>query len=133
MWCEYCGKKNQARDECWTKQADERKARAAANKQGEDPAKGKGKGDGKGEGKGDGKGKGNAEKGGKRENGKGQPSQATPLAGTIALSEPTEGEEGPSNRKRKRFPEPQQNLTNVAKSCGLALPMDAKPLPRHDK
>ena len=62
VWCEYCGKKNHARDKCWTKQADERKARAAAKKQGDNPGKGKGKSDGKGEGKGDGKGKGNGEK-----------------------------------------------------------------------
>ena len=48
VWCEYCRKKNHARDECWTKQVDERKARAAAKKQGDDPRKGKGKSDGKG-------------------------------------------------------------------------------------
>ena len=116
VWCEYCGKKNHGRDECWTKQADERKARAAAKKQGEDPGKGKGKSDGKGEGKSDGKGKGNGEKGGKGESGKGQPSQTTPQANAISLPESAEGEEGPSNRKRRRFVKLQENLTNMALS-----------------
>ena len=133
VWCKYCGKKNHARDQCWTKEADERKARAAAKKQGEDPGKGKGKSDGKGEGKGDEKGKSNREKGGKEESGKGQPSQTTPPANAIPLPEAAEGEEGPSNRKRRRFLKLQENLTNMAKSCGLALTMDAKPLPPQDK
>ena len=133
VWCEYRGKKNHACDECWTKQADERKARAAAKKQGEDRGRGKGKSDGKGEGKGDGKGKGNGEKGGKREPGKGQPSQTTPPANAIPLPESAEGEEGPSNRKRRRFLKLQENLTNMAKSCGLALTMDAKPPLPQDK
>ena len=133
VWCEYCGKKNHARDECWTKQADEREARAAAKKQGEDPGKGRGKSDGKGKGKGDGKGKGNVEKSGKGESGKGQPSQTTPPANAIPLPESTEGEEGPSNRKGRRFLKLEENLTNMAKSCGLALTMDAKPLPPQDK
>ena len=133
VWCEYCGKKNHARDECWTKQADERKARAAAKKQGEDPGKGKGKSDGKAEGKGDRKGKGNGEKGGKGGSGKGQPSQTTPPPNAIPLPEAAEGEEGQSNRKRRRFLKLQENFTNMAKSCVLALTMDAKPLPPQDK
>ena len=133
VWCEYRGKKNHARDECWTKQAYERKARAAAKKQGEDPGKGKGKGDRKGECKGDGKGKSNGEKGGKGDSGKGQPSQTTPPANAIPLPESAEGEEGRSNRKRRRFLKLQENVTNMAKSCGLALTMDAKPLPSQDK
>ena len=133
VWCEYCGKKNHAHDECLTKQADERKARAAAKKQGEDPGKGKGKSDGKGEGKGDGKGKGNKEKGRKGESAKGQPSQTTPPANAIPSPGSAEGEEEPSNRKRGRFLKLQENLTNMAKSCGLALTMDAKPLPSQDK
>ena len=131
VWCEYCGKTNHAHDQCWTKERDERKARAAAKKQGEDPGKGKGKGYGKG--KDDGKGKGNGEKGGKGESGKGQRSQTTPPPNAIPLPETAEGEEGPSNRKRRRFLKLQENLTNMAKSCGLALTMDAKPLPPQDK
>ena len=133
MWCEYCGKKNHACDECWTKQADEKKARAAAKKQGEDPGKGKGKSDGKGEGKGNGKGKGNGEKSGKGESGKGQPRLTQPPANAISLPESAEGEEGTSNRKRRRVFKLQKDLTNMAKSCGLALTMDAKPLPLQDK
>ena len=133
VWCEYCGKKNHARDECWTGQADEQKARAAAKKQGEDPGKGKGNSDGKGYGKGDGKGKGIGEKGGKGECGKGQLSQTTPPPNAIPLPDAAEGEEGPSNRKRRRFLKLQENLTKMAKFCGLALTMDSKPLPAQDK
>ena len=94
-------------------------------------AKGKAKATEKG--KGDGKGKGNGEKGGKGESGKGTPSQTTPPPNAIPLPEAAEGEEGPSNRKRRRFLKLQENLTNMAKSCGLALTMDAKPLPPQDK
>ena len=75
----------------------------------------------------------NGEKGGKGESSNGEPSQATPPASTNPLPEPAEGDEGPSNRKRRRFLKLQENLTNMAKSCGFALTMDPKPLPPQDK
>ena len=107
----------------------------SSQEQGEDPGTVNDKGNCKGEGKGDGKVKGrdDAGKDGKEEPGKEHPAQPTPPAGSVALPEPAEGEEGPSNRKRRRFLKLQENLTNMVKLCGLEVSMDAKPLPLQNK